>query len=98
MREVTLIVLEYSKKIHAKADRSDPNFIRISVACGKVCYFPLSSWIAELTSLPQIEEYCDKYCVEKFSTMETSMSELMMYIGAAFILVLVIGLNYTSSM
>ena len=48
----------------------------------------------ELTSPLQIEEYCEKYCAENFSMTETSMSEFMMYISAAFILVLVIGLNY----
>ncbi len=35
-REVGLIFREYARKIHAKAVPSDPNFIRISVACGKV--------------------------------------------------------------
>ena len=69
----------------AKQSASHCNFIHISVMCGKVCYLPLSSWITELTSLPQIEEYCENYCVEKISTMEISMSELsMMYIGAAY--------------
>ena len=81
MREVTLIFREYSKKIHAKADRSDPNFMRISVTCGKVCYLLLSSWIAELTSLPQIEEYCEKYCWNFF--YDGNLDERA---GAAFIL------------
>ncbi|KAJ7736549.1 farnesyl-diphosphate farnesyltransferase [Mycena maculata] len=35
-REVSLIFREYARKIHAKALPSDPNFIRISVACGKI--------------------------------------------------------------
>ena len=35
-REVGLIFREYARKIHAKALPTDPSFIRISVACGKV--------------------------------------------------------------
>ncbi|KAF8908645.1 isoprenoid synthase domain-containing protein [Gymnopilus junonius] len=35
-REVGLIFREYARRIHAKAVPSDPNFIRISVACGKI--------------------------------------------------------------
>jgi farnesyl-diphosphate farnesyltransferase len=44
-REVGLIFREHARRIHAKAVPSDPNFIRISVACGKVRSF------AELTHL-----------------------------------------------
>ena len=35
-REVGLIFREYARKLHAKALATDPSFIRISVACGKV--------------------------------------------------------------
>ena len=35
-REVGLIFRDYARKIHAKAVPTDPSFIRISVACGKV--------------------------------------------------------------
>jgi len=35
-REVGLIFREYARKIHAKALPTDPSFIRISVACGKI--------------------------------------------------------------
>jgi farnesyl-diphosphate farnesyltransferase len=35
-REVGLIFKEYARKIHAKATPTDPSFIRISVACGKI--------------------------------------------------------------
>ena len=37
MREVAIILREYSNKIHAKADHSDPNFMAISIVCEKVC-------------------------------------------------------------
>ncbi|KAF9554427.1 squalene synthase [Agrocybe pediades] len=35
-REVGLIFREYARKIHAKAVPSDPNFLKISIACGKI--------------------------------------------------------------
>ncbi|KAJ7093059.1 farnesyl-diphosphate farnesyltransferase [Mycena epipterygia] len=35
-REVSLIFREYARKIHARAVPADPNFIRLSVACGKI--------------------------------------------------------------
>ena len=35
-REVALIFKEYACSIHAKASPSDPNFLRISVACAKI--------------------------------------------------------------
>jgi farnesyl-diphosphate farnesyltransferase len=61
-REVSLIFREYARKIHAKALPRDPNFIGISVACGKVC-LPSLSPTASLTDLPtsQIEAWCEHY-------------------------------------
>ncbi|KAJ7464363.1 farnesyl-diphosphate farnesyltransferase [Mycena latifolia] len=35
-REVGLIFREYARKIHARALPQDPNYIRLSVACGKI--------------------------------------------------------------
>jgi farnesyl-diphosphate farnesyltransferase len=35
-REVAYIFRDYTRKIHAKAVPTDPNFLRISVACGKI--------------------------------------------------------------
>ncbi|KAJ7148522.1 farnesyl-diphosphate farnesyltransferase [Mycena crocata] len=35
-REVSFIFREYARKIHARALPSDPNFMRLSVACGKI--------------------------------------------------------------
>jgi len=37
-REVALIFCEYARKIHAKTHVSDPNFLKISIACGKVWF------------------------------------------------------------
>jgi len=34
--EVALIFKEYARSIHSKASPSDPNFLRISVACAKI--------------------------------------------------------------
>ncbi|KAJ7606945.1 squalene synthase [Mycena polygramma] len=36
LREVSSIFREYARKIHARAVPADPNFIRLSVACGKI--------------------------------------------------------------
>lgn len=35
-REVAIIFCEYARRIHAKAVPSDPNYLRISIACGKI--------------------------------------------------------------
>ncbi|KAJ7197739.1 isoprenoid synthase domain-containing protein [Mycena pura] len=35
-REVSIIFREYARKMHARAVPADPNFIRLSVACGKI--------------------------------------------------------------
>jgi farnesyl-diphosphate farnesyltransferase len=35
-RECALIFRRYARSIHAKASPSDPNFLRISVACAKI--------------------------------------------------------------
>ncbi|EPQ56078.1 squalene synthase [Gloeophyllum trabeum ATCC 11539] len=35
-REVAYMFRDYARKIHAKAVPSDPNFLRLSVACGKI--------------------------------------------------------------
>ncbi|CAK5267843.1 unnamed protein product [Mycena citricolor] len=35
-REVSIIFREYARKIHGRALPSDPNYLRLSVACGKI--------------------------------------------------------------
>jgi farnesyl-diphosphate farnesyltransferase len=35
-REVAYIFRDYIRKIHVKSDPADPNFLRLSIACGKV--------------------------------------------------------------
>lgn len=35
-RDVAYIFRDYARKIHAKALPADPNFLRVSVACGKI--------------------------------------------------------------
>lgn len=35
-RDVAYMFLEYARKIHAKSTPKDPNFIKISITCGKV--------------------------------------------------------------
>jgi len=58
-REVGLIFREYARKIHAKASPSDPSFIRISVACGKVCSSPSYPVISFSYYVYQIESWCE---------------------------------------
>ncbi len=40
-RDVAFIFRDYSRLIHARASPEDPNFIKLSVACGKVRVPPL---------------------------------------------------------
>jgi len=36
-RDVAYIFRDYTRKIHAKLQPADPNYLKISVMCGKVC-------------------------------------------------------------
>jgi hypothetical protein len=60
-REVALIFCEYARKIHSKAQVSDPNFLKISIACGKVRLSVLSLFLPAEVSYPgsviQIEQW-----------------------------------------
>lgn len=40
-RDVAYMFRDYARAIHKKSNPADPNFIRISVACAKVCFFSL---------------------------------------------------------
>ena len=42
LREVCEVFREYTKKIHQKNVPKDPNFLKISIACGKVCPLPIA--------------------------------------------------------
>jgi farnesyl-diphosphate farnesyltransferase len=58
-REVGLIFREYARRIHTKAIPSDPNFIRVSVACGKVrCSY--THPLIRLMSFYQIEAWYEQ--------------------------------------
>jgi farnesyl-diphosphate farnesyltransferase len=130
-REVGLIFREYARKIHAKAIPSDPNFIRISVACGKIeawsehnypsfVHYSTESGKqrldpfdartaivvkeqeldAQLAKKKRVEDLRNGITngngangVEKFEAKEISTSELMMYVGAAFTLILVFSMS-----
>lgn len=43
-RDVAYLFRDYARIIHAKAVPSDPNFLRISVACCKVSYYLRCLW------------------------------------------------------
>lgn len=52
-RDVAYMFRDYARAIHKKSNPADPNFIRISVACAKVCLFSLfSSLFSCSCSLP----------------------------------------------
>ena len=55
-KEVGVIFRDYARKIHAKAVTADPNFLRISIACGKVrlSFFLPSSSLSSSPLLPSI--------------------------------------------
>ncbi|KAF8991077.1 hypothetical protein BDQ17DRAFT_1547000 [Cyathus striatus] len=56
-REVGLIFRDYARRIHAKADPTDPSFLKISVACGKICISPLPQ--TTTNTPPQIEQWLE---------------------------------------
>lgn len=59
-RDVGLIFRDYARKIHAKAVPSDPNFIRLSIACGKV-HFPYPHLqFSHSPPFLQIEQWCEQ--------------------------------------
>ncbi|KDR81029.1 hypothetical protein GALMADRAFT_241652 [Galerina marginata CBS 339.88] len=128
-REVGLIFREFARKIHAKAIPSDPNFIRISVACGKIeawCEHNYPSFVhysaetgkqmlnpsdprtavimretaldAELAKKKRIEDIRNGLAntasangAQRYESKDVSMSELMMYVGGAFMLIMLVS-------
>ena len=61
-REVGLIFREYARRIHAKVLPTDPSFIRISIACGKVSIVFFNETEFSLNFFPvrnQIEQWCE---------------------------------------
>ncbi|KIM39543.1 hypothetical protein M413DRAFT_447022 [Hebeloma cylindrosporum] len=130
-REVGLIFREYARRIHNKANPADPNFIRISVACGKIeqwCEHNYPSFVVyntetgkqsldpsdPRTRIVQVEQERDAQLAkkkraenlrngvangamnghaEKMEVKAISTTELMMYVGAAFLVVMAISLG-----
>jgi farnesyl-diphosphate farnesyltransferase len=48
-RDVAYCFVKYARLIHAKVSVKDPNFIRLSIACGKV---------------RETARSCDEFCLE----------------------------------
>ena len=48
LRMVCDVFKKYTRKIHKKNTPKDPNFLKISIACGKVCAHALSKWLSEV--------------------------------------------------
>ncbi|PPQ80435.1 hypothetical protein CVT24_001019 [Panaeolus cyanescens] len=121
-REVGLIFRDYARRIHAKAVPSDPNFLKIGIACGKIeqwCEHSYPSFIQILpesgrqeldpndprTRVVQGEQNLEAALARKrklngitngkapaqLELTQTSMSELAMYVGAAFALVMALA-------
>ncbi|PPQ72858.1 hypothetical protein CVT26_003482 [Gymnopilus dilepis] len=131
-REVGHIFREYARKIHAKAVPSDPNFIRLSVACGKIeawCEHNYPSFVklssgasreqtldpsdartaivikeqkfdAELAKRRRVESLRNGIAAKDaaaggpgpYDNKEISTKELMMYVAAAFTLILALSM------
>ncbi|KAL7280692.1 hypothetical protein ACG7TL_005631 [Trametes sanguinea] len=129
-RDVAYIFRDYARTIHARALPEDPNFIKLSVACGKIeqwCerYYPsfvrlgatsgqiqfdpadVRSKVVEAAQARDRELAREKRLQalrEKqpgalaaggadHLPVETSTGEMIMYVGTAFILVLLVGLG-----
>ena len=44
-RDVAYCFVSYAKKIHAKVSVHDPNFVKLSIACGKVSLRLRNVWL-----------------------------------------------------
>lgn len=62
-RDVAYCFVRYAKKIHAKVSVHDPNFVKLSIACGKVSLdaSPAFSHLANFGSRLQIEQWAEHH-------------------------------------
>jgi farnesyl-diphosphate farnesyltransferase len=59
LRSVSQIFKKYLRIIHEKNTPKDPNFLKISVACGKVSLFSLSNYPNYTDLDPQVEQWIE---------------------------------------
>jgi farnesyl-diphosphate farnesyltransferase len=60
-RDVAYLFRDYARKIHLKASPLDPNFLRISIACGKVSLPRVANNQPRVSRLfLQIEAWCEQ--------------------------------------
>jgi farnesyl-diphosphate farnesyltransferase len=85
-RDVAYIFRDFSRQIHAKSVPADPNFLRISVACGKVRVMPfspsskLSTYYYPTPPTPtQIEQWCEHH-YPSFVRVHISLSSSLQHL------------------
>ncbi|KAI0676095.1 squalene synthase [Trametes maxima] len=129
-RDVAYIFRDYARIIHARAVPEDPNFLRLSVACGKIeqwCerHYPSFVRLGAVSGGPQFDAADTRTKVVEAAQArdreiarekriqairekqpgalaaadpkagETSMGEIIFYVGTAFLIVLAVGLGAT---
>ncbi|KAI5116930.1 hypothetical protein M0805_005563 [Coniferiporia weirii] len=126
-RDVAYLFRDYARTIHAKAVPADPNFLRISVACGKIeqwCerHYPsfvsvsstdgglaldssdarsriaardkeISSAVAVRRRAEALASKSEEWAKGRVPPEEMSKNEVLMFVAAAFALVLVLSLG-----
>src|SRR5579859_7951278 len=60
-KDVAYMFRDYARRIHAKASPTDPHFVRISVACGKVGFRFSRLPFHPRLSFGQIEQWCEHH-------------------------------------
>jgi farnesyl-diphosphate farnesyltransferase len=93
LRGVCEIFLRYSREIHRKSTPKDPNFLRISAACGKIEQFVES--IFPKATTPTVEQLSlqaerNQRAEQNKMTAEErkEMYEIYMWVGVAWIVLL----------
>jgi len=121
-REVAYLFRDYARAIHRKSVPSDPNFLKISIACGQIeqwCEHRYPSFVllpqgssghsgidskdvrSQVINLEKkkIEDLALQNRTEALAgvapigpAQDMSLNELFLYIGGAFVLILLLGL------
>ena len=96
LRSVCEIFLKYTREIHRKSTPTDPNFLRISVACGKIEQFIESVFPASTTmSVEQMRrqaERAQRAAAEPEMTAEDKAELYWIYAAMAGMWIVIFGL------
>jgi len=81
------IFLKYTRKIHAKSTPSDPNFLEISIACGRIEQFIESVYPSATTkSIEKLKLEAEKAEREKDAPSPDEQKDLyLLYAGVALV-------------